>query len=168
MSRGASIARRIGPGLITASVVLGPGSIVSASRAGAEGGYRLLWLMVFAAFLMAVYTSMGARLGCALNGVTPLRHVPRPLGIVVGLSAFFVCAGFQFGNNIGVSVAVSTVTGTPGWIWPLVFTGACLVFLFAAKQIYKALERMMMVLVAVMICAFVANLFWTGVSVPAI
>lgn len=168
-AKGKSWLRRIGPGLITASVVLGPGSIVAASRAGAEGGYRLLWLMALSGLFMAVYTSMGARLGCALN-VTPLAYVAeqagRWLAVLAGLSAFLVTAGFQFGNNMGVAFAASGVTGLPAWIWPLVFTAAALLFLFAARRIYVALERLMMALVAVMIVAFFANLFWTGLNLP--
>ena len=164
MKKRPAILHRLGPGLITASVVLGPGSIVAASRAGAECGYRLVWLMVVAALFMATYTSMGARLGCALGGTSPLRHVPRPVAVLVGLSAFLVTAGFQFGNNIGVAVAVSAVTGTPQWVWPIVFTAVALGFLLTAKRLYQMLERLMMALVLVMIGAFVANLFWTGLS----
>ena len=166
MSKETSILRRVGPGLITASMVLGPGSIVASSRAGAEGGYRLLWVLVVAGVFMAVYTSMGARLGCALN-VTPLTHVARRTGrwlaVLAGLSAFLVTAGFQFGNNMGVSFAATGLTGVPHWIWPIAFTTASLMFLFTAKRVYTMLERMMMALVAVMIVCFFGNLFWTGV-----
>lgn len=161
--------RRLGPGLITASVVLGPGSIVAASRAGAEGGYRLLWLMALSGLFMAAYTSMGARLGCALP-TTPLcfvaGRVGRWLAVLAGFSAFLVTAGFQFGNNMGVAFAVSGVTGLPAWIWPLVFTGAAMLFLFAARRVYLALERLMTALVAIMIVAFLANLLWTGLHLP--
>ncbi|MBN2311222.1 MAG: Nramp family divalent metal transporter [Candidatus Hydrogenedentes bacterium] len=173
MSWGRSILRRIGPGFIMASVVLGPGSIVAASRAGAEAGYRLLWVLVSAAVLMAVYTSMGARLGCALD-TTPLDYLSRKTGrwlaALAGVSGFLVAAGFQFGNNLGVAFALGGLLGEhawlPLWLWPILFTGLSMAFLWSAKHVYKALERMMMVLVAVMIVAFVANLFWTGISVP--
>ncbi len=159
--------RRIGPGLITAAVVLGPGTIVASSRAGAESGYGLVWLLVVAAVFMMTFTAMGARLGCALT-VSPLQYIAsrwgRPLAALTGLSAFLVASGFQFGNNIGVSVAMSELIPLPGWCWPVGFTALSLVFLLAAKEVYKLLERTMMVLVTVMILAFAANLFWTGVS----
>lgn len=162
---------RIGPGLITAAVVLGPGSIVASSRAGAEAGYGLVWVLVCSALLMATFTSMGARLGIALPS-TPLQYVAsrwgRALAALTGLSALLVCAGFQFGNNIGVAVAMNGLTGIRAEVWPVVFTVLAIVFLLIAKQIYKLLERLMMVLVAVMILAFVANLFWTGVDLPAL
>ncbi|NIA16008.1 MAG: hypothetical protein GWP08_18240 [Nitrospiraceae bacterium] len=159
--------RRLGPGLITASVVLGPGSIIASSRAGAEQGYRLLWVLVAAGVFMAVYTSMGARLGCVLD-VTPLTYVTRRSGrwlaVLTGLSAFLVTAGFQFGNNMGVAFAVSGATGTPEWIWPIAFTAVSLLFLFTAKSLYTVLERIMKILVAVMIVCFFANVCLTGVT----
>lgn len=163
--------RRLGPGLITASVVLGPGSVVASSRAGAEGGYRLIWLLVLAAVLMAVYTSMGARLGCALE-MSPLTHVSRRVGrwlaVLTGVSACLVTAGFQFGNNLGVAFAMSGLVRSPVWIWPVVFTTLSLLFLFRAKRVYLVLERVMMALVAVMIASFFANLFWTGLDASAL
>lgn len=164
MSKPSNLLRRIGPGLITASVVLGPGSIVSASRAGAETGYSLLWVVLCSGLLMAAYTSMGARLGCALGETTPLARVPRWFAVLVGLSSFLVCTGFQFGNNLGVAMAMNRLIGLPLWLWPLLFTAASLVFLFTAKRLYTVLERMMMLLVGTMIAAFAANLFWTGVD----
>lgn len=164
-----SFIRRFGPGLITASVVLGPGSIVAAGRAGAQGGYRLFWLIVASVLFMAAYTSMGARLGCALE-VSPLTYVARRAGrwlaVVIGLAAFFATAGFQFGNNIGVAVAANALTGAPAPLWPILFTIGALFFLLYAKQIYKRLETLMIALVAIMIVCFLANLVWTGISVP--
>jgi manganese transport protein len=161
---------RIGPGLITAAVVLGPGSIVASSRAGAEAGYGLVWVLLCAALLMATFTSMGARLGIALPA-TPLQYVARrwgrPLAAIVGFSALFVTAGFQFGNNIGVAVAMQGLTGLAAPLWPVVFTLLAITFLLAARQLYKLLERVMMVLVALMIVAFAANLLWAGIDLPA-
>jgi manganese transport protein len=152
-----------------ASVVLGPGSIVSASRAGAEAGYGLLWILVVSGVMMAVYTSMGARLGCALD-TTPLDYLARKhgrwLAVLTGLSGFMVAAGFQFGNNLGVALALGGIIGpsVPAWVWPVLFTTLSIVFLFSAKHVYAILEKVMMVMVAVMMVSFVANLFWTGVS----
>ena len=112
--------RRLGPGLITAAVVLGPGSIVSASTAGARSGYGLIWMLVVSAVVMATFTSMAARIGCALDK-SFLSFLAekwgRPVAAITGISAFLVAAGFQFGNNIGVSVAMQGVfNGVPGWI----------------------------------------------------
>ena len=166
MEKEHSLLKRIGPGFITAAVVLGPGSILASSRAGAEGGYGLIWLLACSCVFMATFTGMGARLGCALKE-TPLQYVAeqwgRPLAFIVGVSGFLVTAGFQFGNNIGVAVAMGEITGTATWIWPLVFTGISLVFLITARHVYQFIERLIIVLVVIMMVSFIANLFWTGV-----
>ena len=36
----------LGPGLITACVVIGPGSILTSSKVGAANGYALSWVVV--------------------------------------------------------------------------------------------------------------------------
>jgi manganese transport protein len=53
----------IGPGLITACVVIGPGSILTSSKVGATSGYSMLWVVVTACVFMMFYMQMGARLG---------------------------------------------------------------------------------------------------------
>lgn len=159
---------RVGPGLITAAVVLGPGSIVSSSTAGAKAGYGLVWMLVLSGIVMATFTSMGARIGCALDE-SFLQHLAkrwgRPIAAITGFSAFFVAAGFQFGNNLGVAVAMQGLApGIPGWIWPLVFTGLSIVFMMMAHNLYHLLELIMRFFVGMMLAAFAGNLFFTGIS----
>lgn len=159
---------RIGPGIIVAAVVLGPGSIVASSKAGAHSEYGLIWMLLAACIFMATYTSMAARVGCMLPE-SFLQHIAtlwgRPIAIIVGLSAFFVATGFQFGNNIGVSVAMQgLIPDLPAVIWPIVFTVVSCIFLFKAQNMYELLEGLMRGLVICMLIAFVCNLFFTGVS----
>ena len=47
---------RIGPAIVIAAVVLGPGSIVSASRVACEYGMSLLWVVPLAGLLMTGMT----------------------------------------------------------------------------------------------------------------
>jgi Mn2+/Fe2+ NRAMP family transporter len=160
--------KRLGPGLITAAVVLGPGSIVSASTAGARSGYGLIWMLVVSAVVMATFTSMAARIGCALDK-SFLSFLAekwgRPMAAITGISAFVVAAGFQFGNNIGVSVAMQGVIPVvPGWLWPIVFTTLSILFMSMARDVYHLLEIVMRFLVAAMMIAFVGNLFFTGIN----
>jgi len=150
------------------AVVLGPGSIVSSSTAGAKAGYGLVWMLVISAVVMATFTSMGARVGCALED-SFLRFLAkkwgRPIAAITGFSAFFVAAGFQFGNNLGVAVAMEgLVPGIPGYVWPFVFTGLSILFMVMAQNVYHLLEMIMRVFVGMMLFAFAGNLFFTGIS----
>ena len=78
----------IGPGLITACVVIGPGSILTSSKVGANEGYSMLWVVITACIFMMFYMQMGARLG-VVSQESPAeiltRKAGRWLAVVVGL-----------------------------------------------------------------------------------
>lgn len=153
----------IGPGFIIAAVVLGPGSITVASRIGSQNGYAFLWVIVFAAIAMAVYAAMGARFGVTHNE-SILQSITKTYGkwfaVVIGVAAFLSASSFQFGNNLGVGIALYEITGISETIWPLIFTPLGLILVFLAKKLYEVLEKMMMVVVMIMIFAFVSNLIY--------
>jgi manganese transport protein len=58
-----SILRSIGPALITACVVFGPGSLIISANVGATYGYDLVWLLVLTGLLMGTFMTMSARVG---------------------------------------------------------------------------------------------------------
>jgi Mn2+/Fe2+ NRAMP family transporter len=159
--------RRIGPGIVTAAVVLGPGSIVSVSKVGASFGYTFIWLLFLAAVFMIAYSTMAARFGCvsgnSLLGTVAERY-GRWLAVLLGISGWMVTAGFQVGNNMGVLTGMEEIIPIRPWAWPVVFTGGSILFLYAAGHVYRILERLMLILVAVMILAFVFNLFRAGID----
>jgi manganese transport protein len=156
--------KSLGPGFIIASVVLGPGSITVASRIGSEHSYAFLWVILFAAVSMIIYTSMSVRFGVS-NDKSILQTISDTYGrwfaILIGVSAFLAASSFQFGNNLGVGIGMQGVTGIDERVWPLIFTPLGLILLFWAKNLYKVLEKLMMVLVMVMILAFFFNLLLT-------
>jgi len=66
--------RAIGPALITACVVFGPGSLLISSNVGANYGYELLWLLILTGVLMGAYMTMAARIG-VVGGASPCTLV---------------------------------------------------------------------------------------------
>ncbi len=156
--------RRIGPGLITACVVIGPGSIMTSSTVGANHGYSMLWVIVVAVAFMSVYMTMAAKLG-AVSGVSPCdsirRKAGKPLAILVGCIVFIIAAAFQSGNNIGVAAAFEAFVDSKPLVAGLVvaFNLIALSFLFLFKNLYRLMERLMMFFVAVMLVSFAINLF---------
>lgn len=154
----------VGPGLIIAAVVLGPGSITVASRIGAEYGYAFLWVIILATIFMITYTSMGARFG-AVNNISILSAIAdrygRVFAVIIGISAFLSTSSFQFGNNLGIGIGMEGITGIQERVWPIVFTCFGILLIFWAKNLYKVLERLMISMVMIMIFAFVLNLVLT-------
>jgi len=154
----------IGPGLITACVVIGPGSIMTSTNVGAQQGFGMVWVVVAAVLFMAAFTVMGARLG-VVTGKSACDLIAdkagRKLAVVIGLGVFFISASFQYGNNLGVHYAFEGL-GVQFQYMVVVFNAVALIFLFGFKNLYRAVERMMMIFVGLMLLAFAANLIYSG------
>lgn len=150
---------RIGPGLITACVVIGPGSIMTSTKVGATYGYDMNWIVVVAVIFMLIYMMLGAKLGVSTDetpGTLVTQRAGRWLAVLIGLGVFLISALFQFGNNMGVDAAFKVYFNFDYII--IVFNALSLAFLFGFRNLYKALERLMSVFVAVMLLCFAANL----------
>jgi len=156
--------KSIGPGFIIAAVVLGPGSITVSSRIGSEHGYAFLWVIVLAAISMMAYTAMGARFG-VVNTQSILQTITDQYGrwfaILIGISAFFSASSFQFGNNLGIGIGMREITGVDERVWPIVFTALAIILIFLAKDLYKVIEKLMLVMVMIIIISFIFNLILT-------
>lgn len=159
--------RRIGPGLITACVVIGPGSILTSSKTGAANGYAMAWVVVVAIAFMMVYTTLAARLGVVTGesaGNLVARRAGRWLAVLIGAGVFFISAAFQFGNNLGVASAFEVFVGKERTLLLIgivvLFNGVSIAFLFAFRSLYKAVERLMATFVGIMLTVFAVNLFF--------
>ncbi len=155
----------IGPGLVTACVVIGPGSILTSSKVGATHGYSMTWVVLASVVFMMIYMTLGAKLGVVTGesaGDLVTRTAGRPLAALIGLGVFFIAATFQFGNNLGVDSAVKAYYDWGGTV--LVFNAVAIAFLFLFQDLYKALERLMSVFVGLMLVAFAINLIFAFVN----
>lgn len=155
-----NVLKSLGPGIITAALVFGPSKMTITSKLGAIYGYDTLWLVVVAIFFMLVFTGMGARIGlCSSETLLSLvrKKWGRTIGIIIGMGVFLVTTSFQAGNSIGVGIAVAEATGTATWIWVVIFNLAGMSLLFLGS-FYKTLEKLMVVLIAVMLLSFLTTL----------
>ena len=157
----------IGPGLITACVVIGPGSMLTSSQVGARNGFDLTWIVVLSVIFMMAFMQMGARLGAVLKespGTVIARRAGRWLAVVIGISIFFIASAFQFGNNLGVDSAFKSYVDFDYIV--IVFNGLAIAFLFVFKDLYKAIEKLMMCFVGLMLVSFALNLGFALSSMP--
>lgn len=136
---------------------------MTSSRIGANDGYSKLWVVIVSVAFMMVYMTLGAKLG-AVAAHAPCDLVREKAGkwlaILVGISVFFISAAFQSGNNIGVAAAFEAFIESKTVVAVLVvaFNALAISFLFAFKNLYKVLERLMMMFVALMLISFAINL----------
>jgi Mn2+/Fe2+ NRAMP family transporter len=160
--------QRLGPGLITACVVIGPGSILTSSQVGAKNGFALTWVVVAAVAFMLVYMQMGAKLGVVSAesaGTLVAQRAGRWLAVLIGLAVFFISASFQFGNNLGVHSAFKAYVDFDYMI--ILFNALAIGFLFLFHNLYRAVERLMMCFVGLMLASFALNLIFALRAMPS-
>ncbi len=172
-----SIFYLIGPAIIVASVVLGPGSIVTSSKVGCEFGYELLWVLGMSGIMMVSMVMLSAWIGVSHSKsfcTEIAERLGRPLAVAIGVTVFGIVAGFQVSNNVAILLAFEPFFDN-GQI-PLNYKiGILLVLnllligvLFGLKKIYKPIEKLMMGLVLMMLIGFAVNFFFAGVSISGV
>ena len=152
--------KNLGPGLLVTAAFIGPGTIITASKAGADFGFALVWALVFSIFATIVLQEMCARLGLVTRQglgesirTTCKSPVARVLAAGLVIAALGLgTAAFQSANILGAASGLQAITGVAPQVWTLVVgVGA---FLLLACGAYKFLERVLVVLVIVMSVVF--------------
>lgn len=162
--------KNIGPGIITAALVFGPGSLTINTKLGAGFGFQLLWAIPLSILFMIIYTAMSARIGLVLEQsfIQEIRvRYGRFLSLVIGLGVFLITASFQAGNAIGAGVAFGELFDTSSTPWVIFFSVLAISLLFF-RSFYKILERVMIFLVLLMCAAFLLTVIISRPNLGAI
>ncbi len=160
----------LGPGIITAALVFGPGSLTIASKLGAGFEYKLLWVVILTTFFMAIFTLMGARIGISLEKslvLTIREKYGKAFSMIIGFGVFLVTASFQSGNSIGAGLAFAELFNTSTVPWILLFSLMAIALLFL-KSFYKILEKIMVGMIGIMVFSFLITLILSGPQILAI
>ncbi|MEM0514846.1 Nramp family divalent metal transporter [Pseudoalteromonas sp. YIC-827] len=157
--------KKFGPGLLVAAAFIGPGTITTASVAGANFGYTLLWALLFSVIATILLQTMAARLALVSGqGLAPaLRaNINQPLlkylAIFLVISAIGIgSAAYEAGNLSGASLGLQGLFGQhTGSIWTPVIALISALLLYSGK--YKLIERTLIFLVGVMSLVFIATM----------
>jgi len=160
----------LGPGVITAALVFGPGSLTIASKLGAGFEYKLLWVVILTTFFMAVFTLMGARIGISLEKslVKTIKETyGKTFSLIIGFGVFLVTASFQSGNSIGAGLAFAELFHTSTIPWIIIMSLLAIALLFL-KSFYKILEKIMIGMISIMVFSFLITLVLSGPQIMAI
>jgi len=156
--------RRLGPAFIVGACIIGPGSVTLMSTTGANYGYHLVWLALVAGGLMAAFLGLFMRFGIYSDETflgLAAKKFGRWFAVLCGISLASTNAAFQFGNAIGVTAGMQALWGgVSPYVWPVVFSVAAIVFLFAFKNLYRYVEHIMRFFLVLMFLAFLVNLIW--------
>ncbi|SHG30319.1 NRAMP (natural resistance-associated macrophage protein) metal ion transporters [Fodinibius roseus] len=160
----------LGPGIITAALVFGPGSLTITSKLGAIYEYELLWVIIISTILMMAFTGMGARIGIATEH-SLLQSFKKRWGkwasLFTGVGIFLVTVSFQAGNAVAAGVAFAEPLGTSTVPWILLVL-VCGILLLFFKSFYKVLEKVMILMVGIMLVSFLLTLIITQPDVTQV
>lgn len=165
---------QIGPAFLVTAAFIGPGTVITASIAGANFGFALLWALLFSVIATIILQEMTARLGIVTQqglgeNIRRACHNPllRNLAIVLVLSAIVVGnSAYQSGNISGASLGLVSVFESSGIAVPFanalfpVLIGVLAFFLLISGS-YKLIEKVLIALVTVMSLAFFVTFLLT-------
>jgi len=152
----------IGPAFVAGAWQFGPGNLTTAMNAGALYGYTLIWVIIVSTILMIFLTDMSVRLGIR-TPVSLISSIKDSLGtwagVVAGLGVFLITLCFSVGNAVGSGVGLSMlIPGTSPVMWTVICT-VLVGTILLLKKIYGVVEKILIVIVALMAFCFVASAF---------
>ena len=154
--------QHFGPGAMVAAAFIGPGTVTTATLAGGNFGFTLLWAVAFSVVATLVLQEMTCRLGVvgqlglgdAIVQKTQSRGLYIPAALVI-CAIFIGNAAYEAGNITGAAVGLPTFSVMDINLWG-VFIGA-VAFLLLASGKFRLLEHVLVGLVVCMALVFVGT-----------
>ncbi|MBA6412823.1 Nramp family divalent metal transporter [Parahaliea sp. F7430] len=166
--------RKFGPGLLVTAAFIGPGTITTASSAGANFGFALLWALLFSLFATIILQEMAARLGLVTReglaeamraySQNPLFGRAAVLLVIAAVGAGN--AAYEAGNIAGAALALELVSPLGSGFWATLIGISAGILLFSGR--YRILESALVLLVLVMSTVFLLTAWMVAPSPIAI
>ncbi|MDO6506438.1 Nramp family divalent metal transporter [Colwellia sp. 4_MG-2023] len=165
---------QIGPAFLVTAAFIGPGTVITASIAGADYGFALLWALLFSVLATLILQEMTARLGIVTQkglGENIRQACTNPLlrGLAIALVLSAIVVGnsaYQSGNISGASLGLVGIFEDMGVKFSSAQTvfsiliGAIAFFLLISGS-YKLIETALILLVSIMSLAFIITFLLT-------
>nr|WP_297350035.1 Nramp family divalent metal transporter [uncultured Glaciecola sp.] len=161
-------------GLIIAAAFIGPGTVTTASIAGASLGYGLVWALCFSIFATYILQEMASRLGLVTGkGLSEAIVNISQNSFIKWCSIILVCAAiglgnaaYEGGNLTGAALGLANVLPGNITLWVLILGAIALVVLVSNR--YHLVEKLLIGLVALMSVVFVAIMLIAGINTAAL
>jgi Mn2+/Fe2+ NRAMP family transporter len=152
----------IGPGILMAGAAVGVSHLVQATRAGADFGFSLLWILVLACVSKYPFMEFGPRYAAATGNhlITGYRKM--------GALAYWLYGAITVGTMFIIQAAVTSVTaglaeqlfgfGWSPFVWSGFIIALCVTLLLIGR--YRGLDITMKLIISVLtLCTFIAVVF---------
>jgi len=161
---------RFGPGILVTAAFIGPGSIATASVAGANFGFVLLWALLFSLVATGILQEMAARLGLASgSGLSEALRSTFTNPLISKGSVYLVVAAigignaaYEAGNISGAALGLQSITHLSTSVCALILGTTSAILLGTSG--YKILEPVLIILVLIMSIVFVVTMIIIDVN----
>jgi len=164
---------KFGPGVLVTAAFIGPGTVTTASIAGAHYGFALIWALLFSVLATIVLQEMAARLALvsrqglaeALRNSYSSSWLGSAAAVLVVAAVGVGNAAYQTGNLTGAALGLQGISAIGLKWWALLvglLAGALL-----ASGVYALIEKLLIALVALMGLVFLLTLFMVQPSLSA-
>ena len=163
-----------GPGAMIAAAFIGPGTVTTATLAGGNFGFTLLWAIAFSVVATLTLQEMTARLGAVAQvglgeaiAVRTSNNIFRwPAAMLVIAAIVIGNAAYEAGNITGAGAGLPSWTLNSLNVWPLII--GAVAFLVLNRQGSQFLEQTLGLLVVAMALVFVGTALVLQPSLSAI
>src|SRR5499427_6700017 len=148
----------IGPGFITANVDNDAGGIFTYSLAGAQFGYRLLWLMIPLTISLIVIQEMASRMG-EVTGKGLSDLIREEFGFRLTFFVMVTLIVTNFGNVVAEFAGIASSLELFGWSKYIVVPAAAfIVWLLVVRGTYDSIEKIFLGASVFYVCYIIAGL----------
>jgi Mn2+/Fe2+ NRAMP family transporter len=145
-----------GPGFLVAAAFIGPGTVTTATLAGASYGYQLIWIVVISIFSAIVLQEMTGRfslatrldVAAALVKLTENKWLKVFFQVLAFLAIIVGCTAYEAGNITGGTLGMEILVGGDKNIWISLISIVAIVLLW--QRNYKLIETFLIGLVVIM------------------
>lgn len=147
-----SILKTLGPGFLLAGAAIGVSHLVQATRAGADYGFLLLWVLILACVTKYPFLEFGPRYAAATGD--HLISGYRKMGKFPYLTFIVITGGSMFIIQAAVTIVTAGLAeklfgmGWSSFTWSFVIIGVCITLLLIGK--YPALDKTMKLIVSLL------------------
>ena len=160
-----------GPALLVTAAFIGPGTVITASKAGTQFGCELLWTVLLASIGTILLQSLAARLGIETGGglSEAIRSTLRgstwllPTLVLIVLAIGFGNSAYQTGNLVGAVVGMTALLGGSAKAWIMLLAAIVIALIGFGKD--TLLQRTLTALVCLLSVAFLITAA-TGLPSP--
>ena len=169
--------KNIGPGALITAAFIGPGTVTACTLAGANYGYTLLWALLFATVATIILQEMSARLGLVTQqglGETLRIMLSQsiwkwPLFGLIMVALYLGNAAYEAGNLSGAALGIEALIDESQFLYRIsVIFISLLAGILLWRGSYKQIERILLILVALMALAFIATFLSVGPNIGAL